>query len=377
MDEGIVKKRKKKIPKEPVQHRRSWFHTRCERGVMVAILMLTCLASGQTQTEMPWQYKAKTQLRPGEEMKFVFVPKKDLQSVKIEVFDGANQMQQRWVDKLVDAGESHTLKWAVSGGQSSWRVRVEVGESDGLSTANVDLKVVVARALEVTLAKADVDLVKGQVTVESNKPLKAVSIRYVTAHHPETKKTSFNPPPRGGRIVIPLPDIGDDRFRLLRFKFVDEAQQWIKTDVVNWYARIPHDDVVFESGQSTISAAERTKLTAVVAKIKREQKAFSEAVGRPGATLDLKLYIAGMTDTVGRAADNLKLSEARARAIADAFRAEGLRCPIFSAGFGESRLKVVTADGVDEARNRRAVYLLTNYPPRDLVPPSNRWILSP
>ena len=79
--------------------------------------------------------------------------------------------------------------------------------------------------------------------------------------------------------------------------------------------------------------------------------------------LAIKLYIAGHTDTVGSAADNRKLSLARARAIAAWFHDRGLPLPIAYAGFGEDAPKVRTSDNTDEPRNRRADYIVGVEPP--------------
>jgi outer membrane protein OmpA-like peptidoglycan-associated protein len=75
------------------------------------------------------------------------------------------------------------------------------------------------------------------------------------------------------------------------------------------------------------------------------------------------LFIAGHTDTVGSAGSNLKLSHERARSIASWFRKRGVRLPISYEGFGETSLAVKTADNVDEIKNRRADYVLSDGPP--------------
>ena len=79
----------------------------------------------------------------------------------------------------------------------------------------------------------------------------------------------------------------------------------------------------------------------------------------PGITL----YIAGHTDTVGSSSSNLKLSQDRARSIAAWFRKRGVKLPISYEGFGETSLAVKTADNVDEVKNRRADYVLSDGPP--------------
>ena len=58
------------------------------------------------------------------------------------------------------------------------------------------------------------------------------------------------------------------------------------------------------------------------------------------------------------------LSERRAKAIADYFIAHGLtKIPIFVRGFGEGALAVKTADNIPEAKNRRAVYIISSFTP--------------
>ena len=63
----------------------------------------------------------------------------------------------------------------------------------------------------------------------------------------------------------------------------------------------------------------------------------------------------GHTDTVGSAAYNQKLSEARASAVKARLIADGVAATEISMiGVGKTGLLVPTADGVREAQNRRA-----------------------
>ena len=71
--------------------------------------------------------------------------------------------------------------------------------------------------------------------------------------------------------------------------------------------------------------------------------------------------------------DLLLLDAQRAEAIARYFKAHGVTVPIYYQGFGEDALAVPTADAVDEARNRRAVYVLANVPPRGAQFPRAQW----
>lgn len=127
-------------------------------------------------------------------------------------------------------------------------------------------------------------------------------------------------------------------------------------NIFPWSLEIPHDDVLFDTGSHAISAGEQPKVAAAYEEIRK-------VVERYGGIVEVRLYVGGYTDTVGDAASNQGLSERRARSIAEAFRKLGFQGPVQYQGFGEEALAVPTGDGVDEAGNRRAVYLLASRPP--------------
>jgi outer membrane protein OmpA-like peptidoglycan-associated protein len=124
--------------------------------------------------------------------------------------------------------------------------------------------------------------------------------------------------------------------------------------LVPWSVSIPHEEVVFPSGESAVPPSEEKKLDVSYQKIVDAV----DKVRRHEPGLDVRVYIAGHTDTVGGSDDNRKLSQARARSIAKWFRDRGLPLPMFFAGFGEDQLKVKTGDNADEAKNRRADYVV-------------------
>ena len=132
-------------------------------------------------------------------------------------------------------------------------------------------------------------------------------------------------------------------------------------NIFPWSLEIDHEDIHFDSNEHSIKPAEQPKVDAAWSEIDRVVRRYSQYV-------EVRLYIAGYTDTVGDRSNNQGLSERRARSIAAAFRAKGFPGPILYQGFGESALSVATEDGVDEILNRRAVYLLASRPP---APSSN------
>jgi outer membrane protein OmpA-like peptidoglycan-associated protein len=103
-------------------------------------------------------------------------------------------------------------------------------------------------------------------------------------------------------------------------------------------------------------------------------KQLQDVLDKYGSVVPVKLYIAGCTDTVGDTAHNRDLSRRRARSIATWLRSNGYDMPIYYHGFGESLLAVRTGDGVDEGRNRRALYMVgANPPPAGSGIPSVQW----
>ena len=78
-----------------------------------------------------------------------------------------------------------------------------------------------------------------------------------------------------------------------------------------------------------------------------------------------QITVTGYTDTSGSAAHNLELSERRAEVVAEGLVLEGVPATnIVTIGRGEEDLRVPTADGVREARNRRAQIIVPQAPPQ-------------
>jgi outer membrane protein OmpA-like peptidoglycan-associated protein len=132
---------------------------------------------------------------------------------------------------------------------------------------------------------------------------------------------------------------------------------WTAVILEPFWVQIPHQTVIFEFGKDTWTEAEIPKLQETLKEIR---KAMEQHASKG---LEMQLYIAGYTDTVGSAESNMRLSTARARSIGRWFRQNGLDIPIFYQGFGQSVLAVETPDQTEEARNRRAIYVLGNSPP--------------
>ncbi|MEE2828585.1 MAG: OmpA family protein [Myxococcota bacterium] len=149
---------------------------------------------------------------------------------------------------------------------------------------------------------------------------------------------------------------GSDVLRL-DITLTDEWGFFSYENIFPWSLEIDHEDIHFETGSHEITPGEQPK-------VDRAWKDIDKTARRYGRFVEVRLYIAGYTDTVGDRSSNQGLSERRARAIAQAFRDKGFSGPLYYQGFGESALEVATDDGVDEILNRRAVYLLASRPPQ-------------
>lgn len=160
---------------------------------------------------------------------------------------------------------------------------------------------------------------------------------------------------------------------MVKLEVVGTAGQTAEDIKVTWSVDIPHTNIKFDSGKAVIRG-DQEKFVEEAAIIAMYELAGLEKTNKAvGANLTAQLYIVGYTDTVGKASDNKRLSEGRAKAIAQYFKKKGVWCEIYYAGMGESGLLVKTDDNVDEERNRRAAYILGPQKPAAGGPIPGKW----
>ena len=105
------------------------------------------------------------------------------------------------------------------------------------------------------------------------------------------------------------------------------------------------NDILFAVGSSQLEPRAREVLRAVAIVLKKYD--------------DTNVNVRGFTDTSGARTRNEELSQQRAEAVADVLARNGVqKARLNIRGMGETNLKVATADGVNEARNRRVEILL-------------------
>ncbi len=99
-------------------------------------------------------------------------------------------------------------------------------------------------------------------------------------------------------------------------------------------------DILFRRNSDQISPEAAATIAAVAEVLRRYDRTLIE--------------VNGYTDTSGTADHNLKLSQARAEAVANVLVNEGINpARISPRGFGETNLRFPTGDAVSDARNRR------------------------
>lgn len=149
----------------------------------------------------------------------------------------------------------------------------------------------------------------------------------------------------------------------------DARERYREVTLYPWRVDIPHEEVLFPTGSSDLRPSETPKLQETLSRLQA-------ALADYGRWAPVQLFIAGHTDTVGSGESNLALSRYRARSIARWFRDHGVQVPIFFAGFGERQLAVKTPDETEEAKNRRAEYIIAVDPP-ELPAGAPSWIRVP
>jgi outer membrane protein OmpA-like peptidoglycan-associated protein len=195
------------------------------------------------------------------------------------------------------------------------------------------------------------DLDKHVLQFKPSRAITEASLVAIAEDGSELGKGSETYKDASGWLSITWTQPADARVMMLRLRVAAADGMATNVELIPWSVTVDHEDVNFSTDSAAIEPSETPKLDASLAKI-------TEVVKRSEKFMKMRLYIAGHTDTVGPASKNQKLSLARANAIAQYFKKQGLAIPIAVAGFGEFVLKVKTPDETDERANRRADYVI-------------------
>ena len=255
-------------------------------------------------------------------------------------------------------GQKVSVNLDGAAGTHAYKGEVVAGQGPTEQISSLAFETQVTDNLVVGVNKSDVDLAAGTLKVSASRPIGRVDVTvFATADAKSGKKTSQVVSANEAQqlLVVRFPAAAGGVARI-DVVVTDTGGFYSGLSLLPWSVSIPHEEVIFETDKSDITAAEQPKLDASV-------KQIAGAFARARALGPVQLFIAGHTDTVGNDAYNLKLSLLRAHAIARYLRKSGLRLPILFEGFGERSLRVGTKDETDEPRNRRVDYILALEPP--------------
>lgn len=252
-------------------------------------------------------------------------------------------------------------------GQHDFQVEIKaVGVEDEAVKIPFTFSTVRVKPIKVSIDRDKVDTGKGTMAFRSNVPMDKVEMELFDENFKKVMDHEESFSGKSGDLTFSWP--AQEKVGAIRLKFHDVAGFWTAYVLEPWFVEIDHEEIIFDFGKATWQPPEEPKLKKSLGEIKRAMKRF------PKHRKDMRLYIAGYTDTVGSKAENRKLSSARARAIAQWFRKNGVKLDVYYQGFGEDALAVKTADNTAEARNRRATYMLANTaPPSTRAMPGRAW----
>ncbi|MFO0746130.1 MAG: OmpA family protein [Myxococcota bacterium] len=301
-----------------------------------------------------------------------FAPSAPIKSLVIDLVDQAGKKQTLRVGPIgVGATKKVPIKQEL--GTASYKASMLVKWGDGTDdTFTVEFTATRVGELKIDIKTEDVDLDARKLQARITNPASAaeLSIYDEDGNLIGSARETYDPPAAPGtnlEVTWDAPDASNDKKVLyMQLKVTDVAGFFVGVKITPFTISIPHDDVHFESGRANIPAAEESKLLATLGLV-------NDALKKHGTLLQLKLFVAGYTDTVGDKGSNKSLSLARAASIAAWFRAHALKIPIYYWGYGEDVLAKQTPDETEEQANRRAVYILATQTPSGPDVPGGQW----
>lgn len=329
------------------------------KTLTMSAAVLLAPAGAALAQDATWAYRTQDVVTKGEPGLMVLMPQTDVRDFTIHLTAG--KLRQTIKRGAVAGGVEQRIQFKTPAGVTMWHADIQAHTAAGPVKMGFDFQVAALDDLQVRLSQ-ETNLPAGRVVLTSNRPLKTAEVVVFAKGGAEVVNTTLELASAAGEgTTVVWPATGPD-IRRVDLKLIDQFGLWTQLRAVSWYAEVNHDDVIFETGKWEVRPSETPKLDRAISAVNEELTRFREELGREAAT-DAALFVAGHTDTVGGDGDNGVLSEKRARAIAEYFRAQGLKVPVYYHGAGEHGLAVETGDNVDEARNRRAVYVLSNAPP--------------
>lgn len=301
---------------------------------------------------------------PGENPALLVTPTRTITTLYVSIEVGGKTLE--FNKKNLAAGQQVRFEWPRDTSVTHADAFLRATFADGnVTETNVPIDYQFKGQLSVDLSRASADLGAKTITVAASSHVDEAEIVAYGAHKAELDRRVVAIGAGPGTIAVPF--VGDPSEVVLLDVNLKSGNAWAGFTYSPWFLDIPHEDVLFASDSAAIPPTEEYKLQHTLEQLR-------DVLDKYGAIVPVKLYIAGCTDTVGDAAHNKELSSRRAQAIARWLRAQGYVEPIYYYGFGESLLASPTGDGVDNALNRRALYMVgANPPPAGSGVPAASW----
>lgn len=322
---------------------------------MTILAFLSLAAPIAAQAQEPYDMQVNSRVLKGEAKPSITISANtNMQNVAIKLTrDDGKIITLK--SQLIRFGKQQEFKFDQEPGRREYTVAISWAGKKEPDMFKID--VVVSRPMQIEITKDTVDLEHGTITFTGSEAVAKVTLditaedgsivlskEYKVTSEPGKPTTiSFDPP--GKEIATVLLTAHDP------WGFYNGIQ------MSPFFVQVPNSkEVNFESGKWDILPDESPKLVEVLDRV------FA-ALAKLGAGFQATLYIAGYTDTVGSNDANYVLSDKRARAISQWFRDNGLHIRTCYQGFGEDSLAVMTADNVDEIRNRRTIFVIASQAP--------------
>lgn len=324
--------------------------------VIAAFIMIaaTSVLAGEDADRLGIGFRERVEL--GRELPAILVrPGEDVAMVKIAVVAGERVVKR--FAKRVAANQGIECSWKQPAGKVDYSAQFVVNYANGdKAKFRVSFSVAAQPPLRVQIPRSEINMDERTLKFTQSRAAAKAELQVFgpTGDVVSKKEFEFKGEAAGTKLALQW-DAFDGALGKLALKAYDADGFWAGVEVTPFTVNIPHDEVEFETGSDVIRAAEAPKL-------EKTWSLLREALEKHKDDVELKLYIAGYTDTVGGAEYNLGLSERRARSIARWFKRR-VKIPVLFQGFGKSVLAVETPDQTAEPRNRRALYLLSNMPP--------------
>jgi outer membrane protein OmpA-like peptidoglycan-associated protein len=334
-------------------------------GVTVALALVPGFSSppearaqAEAETELPIEVQVLQMVNlPEDSPRITLTAGERVDKLRVSVLERGRRVAGRSL-AVLGPGATQSIVWRAQPGVHEYTVQVAGRSARGPATVSVETVVTVMRPLQVKLEKKQVDLEERLLFFSLNNPAggATLTVRAPSGRVLHEATTDLSGRPAGTRLEVRWPELPEPIERM-QLRIRDASDSWSDFELLPFSVEIPHEDVIFETAQHAIRSSETPKLEAAY-------DAILEAIAAHGSDLKARLYVLGHTDTVGAPGDNQQLSDRRAVAIARWFADRGgISLPILARGFGEGQLLIKTADNVDEARNRRAQYILAAQAP--------------